>query len=101
MIAPSDPRVSEAVVIWTGFGRRSFPSLDESRVEQRFGDLATDLISLVRGWYYDFYESNAREVAVDIAEMGLLASDRFRSLHPEASAEAVEALAWCYTYDYK
>jgi hypothetical protein len=49
----------------------------------------------------DFYESDARYTAADIKEMGDLASAQFRRNHLEVSEEAIEALAWCYTYDYK
>jgi hypothetical protein len=33
--------------------------------------------------------------------MGDIASADFRSRHPDLCDEAVEALAWCYTFDYK
>jgi hypothetical protein len=40
-------------------------------------------------------------VAKDLVEMGAIASAQFRQKHPEISDEAIRALAWCYTYDYK
>jgi len=33
--------------------------------------------------------------------MAELASAEFARKHPEISAEAIRALAWCYTFDYK
>jgi hypothetical protein len=56
---------------------------------------------LVRELEDDFYESDARYVAADLPEMGQLASAEFARKHPEVSAEAIRALAWCYTFDYK
>lgn len=49
----------------------------------------------------DFYESDARHTAEDLASMADLASAEFARRHPEISAKAVKALAWCYTYDYR
>jgi hypothetical protein len=37
----------------------------------------------------------------DLAEVGRVASERFRQLHPEISEAGVEAIAWRYTYDFK
>jgi hypothetical protein len=56
---------------------------------------------LVRELEDDFYESDARQVAAGLPEMAELASAEFARKHPEISAEATQALAWCYTYDYK
>jgi hypothetical protein len=33
--------------------------------------------------------------------MGDVASREFRALHPEVSDQAIEAFAWCYTFDCK
>ena len=51
--------------------------------------------------YDEFYESDARQTAHDLVEMGSEAADRFRQLHPEIEEAAVDAFIWCYTYDYK
>lgn len=48
-----------------------------------------------------FYLSDARLTAPDLATMAADASAEFRERHPEVSASATQALAWCYTYDYK
>ena len=37
----------------------------------------------------------------DLSEAGMQAASEFRALRPEVSDEAVDALAWCYTYDWK
>ncbi|HTP28730.1 MAG TPA: hypothetical protein VMK12_24105 [Anaeromyxobacteraceae bacterium] len=36
-----------------------------------------------------------------LAGMGQAAGERFKRIHPELSEDAVRALSWCYTYDYK
>lgn len=100
-LTTADPRVSEAVVLWTGHGSATSPVRDESLVEKQFGDLALDLMPLVRTLDDAFYESDARHIAVDDADMARRAAADFRALHPEVSEEAIKALAWCYTYDYR
>lgn len=50
---------------------------------------------------YEFYESDARHAAPGDAEMAEMAASQFRDRHPELSEEAINAFAWCYTYDYK
>jgi len=47
----------------------------------------------------DFYESSARHTAGSLVEIGELASADFRSRHPVIGDDAVETLAWCYTFD--
>jgi hypothetical protein len=97
-----DPLVSQAIVSWTGFGAASWPSPDDARLVERFDrEQAMDLIPIVRKLYDEFYQSDARYVASDLAEMGRLASRRFSELHPEIAHDAVRALAWCYTFDHK
>jgi len=94
--------LSEAIVIWSGWGRAAWPSRDESLVVDHFGaDLAADLLPALRRMEDDFYSSDARHVASDLTEMGKLAADQFRAMHPEIAEKAVRALEWCYTYDYK
>jgi hypothetical protein len=56
---------------------------------------------LVLAWELDFYDSDAHTSATDLAAMGDEAADRFRARHPEATQDAVDALAWSYTFDDK
>ncbi len=60
-----------------------------------------DLLPGVTALADSFYMSEAWSTAADLQSMGIAASAEFRKIHPEISASAVEALAWCYTYDYK
>lgn len=93
---------SRAVVVWTGYGRSSWPARDEERLVSEFPlELATELVPVVRRLEDDFYRSDAHLTAPDLETMASVASAAFRTLHPEISDDAVAALAWCYTYDYK
>ena len=95
-------RVSEAIVVWSGHGVTAWPQPDEKRLVARFGeDQALTLLPAVTRLYDEFYESDAHLSAPDLRAMVEAAAVRFRELHPEVSAAAVEALTWCYTFDWK
>ena len=95
-------QLSEAIIAWTGWGVSARPARDESRVVEAFGEeLAIDLMPAIREAEEEFYESDARHVVEDLAEMGETAAERFREAHPEIDDAAIRALAWCYTYDFK
>jgi hypothetical protein len=75
---------------------------DATRLVERFGeDQALTLLPAVTRLYDESYESDAHNTAPDLVSMGNLASAGFRERHPELSDEAVETLAWCYTFDWK
>jgi hypothetical protein len=94
--------VTRAVVVWSGFGDARSPDRDEKRLVATFGpELALELALRVRELEDDFYESLARHTARDLAKMSDVASADFVSRHPEIGGDAVAALAWCYTFDFK
>jgi hypothetical protein len=100
--APGAAEISEALVVWTGWGSSNRPVRDEMRLVAAYGeDRARDLMPIVRHLKDEFYESDARFTVADLAEMGDKAAARFRNLHPELTPEAIESLAWCYSYDFK
>ena len=94
--------LSRAIVIWTGFGVRSWPKRDDARLVRTFGSsMADKLLPLLLQFWDDFYASDARIIAPDLQSMGDHAANDFRKVHPELDDAAVEALAWCYTWDFK
>lgn len=94
--------VSTGIIVWTGWGQTTWPARDEARLVERFGaQTAADLLPRIRELEDDFYASDARFTVADLAEMGNVAAEHFRKVHPEISDNAVLAFAWCYTYDYK
>jgi hypothetical protein len=99
---PSAEAVSDALVVWTGWGRTSWPKRDERRLAEVFGEaMAVELLPLVRRLEEEFYESDTRFTAPDLRSMRNDAKARFRDLHPELSEGAIKALAWCYTFDHR
>jgi hypothetical protein len=96
--------LSEAVVTWTGWGAPTsmVPQREDELLVQRFGPReAMRLIPKVRAMHHEFYLSKAHQVAKDMPEMAAMASGEFKRNNPGVPEDAVRALAWCYTYDYK
>ena len=94
--------VSEAVVIWTGKGNYAWPHREDGRLVERYGaEIAQRLVPIVHKLEDEFYESDLKDTVNGLKEMGDAAASRFAGLHPELTGEAVEALAWCYSFDYK
>lgn len=94
--------VAKAIIVWTGFGETSWPSRDDARVVAALGpEVASTVMPTVRSLEDDFYLSDAQHVATDLTDMAERASADFARIHPEVPDDAVRALAWCYTYDYK
>lgn len=69
---------------------------------RRYGaEGAAELLPRIRELKDDFYVSDARFTVADLRQMGDVAAEQFRKAHPEVGEDAVKALAWCYTYDFK
>ena len=76
--------------------------MNDERIVERFGaETALDLIPTVKRLADEFYESDAVHRIGDLSEAADDAARRLRRLHPELSDEAISALRWCYSYDWK
>lgn len=94
--------ISRAIVLWTGYETETWPSRDDDRFALLVGaDAAIDLLPEVRRLESEFYESKAHNTVAGIGEMARAAAAEFRERHPELSEQAVEALAWCYAWEWK
>lgn len=99
---PADGSVGPAMVVWSGYGSTPMPARDEGRVVDVFGPKrSTELMPLVLGLYDDFYDTDAALTEATLVAVGEKASADFKRRHPEIPDEAVEALVWCYTFDFK
>lgn len=97
-----DGVISDAVVVWTGFGEAPSPDRDLQRLVEHFGpEVATEVVPQLRALEDDFYASEAIHHIADLAEATEAAASEFRERHPGLSEDAVRALAWCYSYDFK
>ena len=89
-------------MLWTGCGARSWPHRDDAALVREFGEArGLDLLLAVRSLEADFYGSEAHLTEPDLQMMTARAAAEFRSRHPDASSTLVDALAWCYSFDYK
>jgi hypothetical protein len=96
-----DPQLTEAVLVWTGYGESTAPRRDHLLVEQRFGTEAVKWKAVIESLVDEFYESGANFEAADMQEMWRKAISDFKKKHPDAPEEIAKALAWCYTFDYR
>ena len=96
------PQFVEAVRLWVGHGENMAPSRSDKRVTDRFGnELGSKMLPVMKSLETDFYSSDARFVAPNLQEMGTMASEQFKRLHPTVPDEIVKTFAWCYTFDFK
>jgi hypothetical protein len=79
-----EPRLTRAVVEWTGWGTTPRPTRDDARVIARFGGEAGPALAKA-----------ARRLEADFTA----GSAEFRARHPEIGGDAIEALAWCSAHD--
>src|SRR4051794_40395611 len=94
--------LTRAILIWTGWDVTSWPARRDELVLRAYpADEGPKVVTEVRSLYQNFYLSDARYESANLIEMGERAAAEFRARHPEIGDEAVEALAWCYTFDYK
>ncbi|WP_136709229.1 hypothetical protein [Agromyces sp. H66] len=78
-----EPRLTRAVVEWTGWGTTPLPARDDARVIARFGSEAGPALAKA-----------ARRLEADFSAD----SAQFRAKHPEIGVDAVDALAWSSAY---
>ena len=96
------PVFTEAFLVWTAHGRAISPRYDDAAVVARFGtEAASELIPSMNLMLDEFYLSDAWRTAANPPEMYKKATTDFRVKHPEVADKVLEALGWCYTFDYK
>ena len=95
-------QISKALIVWLGYGELPWPATSEQRLQDHFGsEVATRLLPTVVSLFEEFYDSDASRFASDLESMAAMASAPFAERHPDLTEEAVAALAWSYTYDFK
>jgi hypothetical protein len=78
------------------------PLRRDQTLTERFGaEVAGKLLPVVKFLEEEFYLSDAKSTAPNLSEMGELAVRDFRRRHPEMPDKIAEALAWCYTFDFR
>jgi hypothetical protein len=94
--------VSEAIVLFLGFGRAPSPSRDRDRLFEEFGGVeGTRLDRVVNSL---LKEVGAIEVDWSVHSLetaGHFAREEMRRRHPGLSEAALRAIEWKFTYDWR
>lgn len=94
--------LTQAVVLWTGFGLVAFAKRDEARVITALGaEAAAAVMPIVRELSREFERAEAFHVPGDIGKAAALAAAEFRKKHPDVSEDAVRALSWDFACAYR
>jgi hypothetical protein len=92
----------DAVLAWTGYGHEMMPTRNDESVVSMFGhEAASLLLPEIKALMNDFYSTSAKNTETDLIKMGSEAASKFRRRHPDAPKAVVEALEWCFTFDYR
>ena len=91
-----------AISLWSGWKKEMHPIRSDAKVIKHYGqNKANELLSQIHLLEDDYYSSDARLIADDLAEMSNISIEHFRQKHPHLDAEIGQIFSWCYTYDYK
>jgi len=96
-----DERRSRAILIYLSKGRRPYPGSDREAVLGGFPEHGPELLTYVEGvlremkslptdWSRETYEHAIERVKAEMARR-----------HPELSRDAIDALGWRFSYDWK
>jgi hypothetical protein len=92
----------DAIRIWSGWGIEHSPRREDSRLARQRGNaFAMRLLPIIKELQKDFYASDAHLRASDLTEMGQIAKEQFKKLHPRVAEEVAEIFVWCYTFDWR
>lgn len=97
-----DNELSEALVLYVGWGASRFPRMDASVVIGRFGQSRGHQLLETLGEI--FRDANA--IPIDwsketLVAAGHIARSNAHQQRPELSEEALKALEWKYTFDWR
>jgi len=94
-------KIDAAIVLFTGKGMFNFPHRSLERVKNHFpGPEGVEFARRVDELETEFYEVKPRPDET-LDEASDRAAQTFARHHPELSAEAVDALDWCFAFDWK
>lgn len=93
---------SEAIILLLGQGISTHPNRDPQRLTERFGEeLGLDLVQYSEAVLAELYASSPDWSNDDLHSATERAVVRVRSGHPELSDEALAALGWSFSWDWK
>ncbi len=97
-----DGDLSDAIVLYIGYKVANCPRPDRSRLIPRFGEVqAGELEFRVKSVLAELGRIEVNWAAHDLVSGSDLARDAMRDRHPELSKQALDALGWQFSYDWK
>ena len=94
--------LSNAMLLYTGYGKSSFPIWDRSEVEAVYSPV--EAVELVRTVEDIIAETNSIKVdweSVSLSDAGKKVRAVQSERHPDLSEQALDALAWQFTYAWR
>lgn len=93
-----DP-INRALVVYTGFGKSSFPRARTGDLVSQFGDAAAgDLKDRILTLYLEMQFPLPDEGKRSKKSVTERATEQMRLRHPELTAEGLRALAWAFAF---
>ncbi len=97
-----DRDLSEAIVLYVGYEVENCPRLDRSRLVPKFGEMRASECELrVKSLLAELGRIEVNWAAHDLVSGSALARDALHTRFPELSEQALDALEWKFSYDWK
>ncbi len=97
-----DETRSEAIILLLGQGISPYPKRGPQRLTERFGEeLGLDLVQYSEAVLAELYAQSPDWSTDELRSATDKAVQRVRSGHPELSDEALAALDWSFSWDWK
>ena len=100
-VSVADERVGEAIALYLGTGSSAFPRSDAEAVRARFPDADEGLVAKVEALAAEIMaieiDWNSRSLSQGGDEARRVMAER----HPELSDDALTALRWMFTYNWR
>jgi hypothetical protein len=98
--ATARPGLSAAIIAFLGKGESSLPRADDDAISASPADRPA-LVADVRAVVAECLAIDPDWSTHTLAEGGRVARSAMAQRHPELSSEALDALAWAYTYNWR
>jgi hypothetical protein len=97
-----DSQLSRGVVFYLGYGERSAPLPDPQRVVAEFGpQRGEELVTTIQALVAEVMAAPVDWASETLSSATDDAHDRMHRAHPELADDAVQALAWIFSWDWR
>lgn len=97
-----DRELSDAIVLYVGYEVSNCPRLERSRLIPKFGEVrASDVELRVKSLLTELGSIEVDWATHDLVSGSAVARDAMHTRFPELSEQALDALEWKFSYDWK